>query len=275
MYRLTFTDLMTLEMAGRFSETGGWTHSGRMLDRSILCYIEEGSCSFLIGENRIELNAGEAVIIPENTFYAPHTQSGCLYQYFHFRALVEETDEPAPLSRSYRYSEQIQAEPAVFFLPPSFTVDSAVRFSFETILSELSLLDPLSKVRMNLAFFDALTRIADRCGSHPDRTLACAIENHILENLSHQPTLSTLSARFGYTRQYIIRVFKRQFHTTPAAYINDVRLSRAIRYLAEGSISIEEVARRCGFEDANYFSRLFKRKYGLTPSDYRRQSTGI
>ena len=128
---------------------------------------------------------------------------------------------------------------------------------------------------MNLAFFDALTRIAERASSQPERTLACEIEHFILENLSLQPTLSMLSAHFGYTRQYIIRVFKKQFHQTPAAYINDAKLARAIRHLHEAEMRIDEIARRCGFEDANYFSRQFKRKFGITPSAYRRQSSGI
>lgn len=275
MYRISFDSLMTLEMGGRFSEAGGWTHTGRALDRNILCYVEEGSCSFLIGETRIELNPGEAVLIPQNTFYAPHTQNGCLYQYFHFRAMVEPTSSPAPLSPSYRYSEEMDGGDAVIYIPQVFAVDSATRYSFETILSELTRTDPTSSIKMNLAFFDALVHIAERSVSLPDRTLACRIENYILENLSQQPTLSMIAAHFGYTRQYIIRIFKKQFQTTPAAYINNAKLSRAVRYLTESEIRVEDIARRCGFEDANYFSRQFKKKYHLTPSQYRRQSAGV
>ena len=275
MYRISFDTLMALEMGVRFSEAGGWTHTGRALDRNILCYVEEGSCSFVIGDTRIELNPGEAVIIPQNTFYAPDTKTGCLYQYFHFRARIESTAEPAPLSRSYRYSEEMEGGEAVFYLPPVFAVDSATRYSFETILSELTRTDPTSSIKMNLAFFDALVHIAGRSRSQPERTLACRIENYILENLSQQPTLSAIAAHFGYTRQYIIRVFKKQFQTTPAAYINNAKLSRAVRYLTESEIRVEDIARRCGFEDANYFSRQFKKKYHLTPSQYRRQSAGV
>ena len=275
MYRIRFETPAPLQMAGRFSEAKGWSHSGHALDRSILCVVDEGSCTFLVGSNRIELNPGDAIIVPQNTFYAPHTTSGCRYQYFHFRAEIETTDDPAPLGCSYRYSAEIPPSPVVFHIPETFPVNSAIRDCLEKVLEEMPRLDPCSNIRMNLAFFDALTRIAERSSSQPERTLACEIEHFILENLSCQPTLSMLSAHFGYTRQYIIRVFKKQFHQTPAAYINDAKLARAVRYLSEASIRIDEIASRCGFEDANYFSRQFKKKYGLTPSEYRRQSAGI
>lgn len=275
MYRIRFDRLPVLQMAGRFSEAKGWSHSGHALDRNILCVVDEGSCAFLVGGNRIELNPGEAIIVPQNTFYAPYTTSGCRYQYFHFRAEIETTDKPAPLGCSYRYSAEIPSSPIIFHIPETFPVNSAIRDCLEKVLEEMPRIDPCSGIRMNLAFFDALTHIAERSFSQPERTLACEIEHFILENIRLQPTLSMLSAHFGYTRQYIIRVFKKQFHQTPAAYINDAKLSRAVRYLSEADARIDEIAHRCGFEDANYFSRQFKRKFGLTPSEYRRQSSGI
>ena len=275
MYRIRFNTLTPLQMAGRFSEAKGWSHSGHALDRNILCLVVEGSCTFLVGENRIELNPGEAIIVPQDTFYAPYTQKGCRYQYFHFRAQIEATSEPAPLGCIYHCSTEIEPSQVQFHIPETFTVNSAIRDCLEKVLEEMPRIDPCSALKMNMAFFDALTRIAERASYQPDRTLACEIEQFILENLSRQPTLAMLSAHFGYTRQYIIRVFKKQFQQTPAAYINDAKLARSIRFLTEADLRIDEIARRCGFEDANYFSRQFRRKFGLTPSEYRRQSSGI
>jgi len=275
MYKIRFDTLTPIQMAGRFSEAKGWSHSGHAMDRNILCLVVEGSCTFLVGENRTELNPGEAIIVPQDTFYAPYTQNGCRYQYFHFRAKIEATQESAPLGCIYHYSTEIEPAPILFHIPETFTVSSAIRDCLEKVLEEMPRIDPCSTLKMNMAFFDALTRIAERASSQPDRTLACEIEHFILENLSYQPTLTMLSAHFGYTRQYIIRVFKKQFHQTPAVYINDAKLTRAVRFLTEADLRIDEIARRCGFEDANYFSRQFKRKFGLTPSEYRRQSSGI
>ncbi len=275
MYRIEFSEPMPLQMAGRFAESGGWTHTGRKLDRNILCFIVEGSCSFVIGTEQFTINAGEAVIIPQNTFYAPTTEHGCLYQYFHFCADVQKTAVSAPLAQSYRYREEMLHGSAVYYLPECFAMDADIRFLLESVLHEMASNEPTSNLRMNLSFLDALARIAEKCAVQPDRTLAFDIEQFILEHLEGKPTLGMLADRFGYTKQYIIRVFKRQFGQTPAAYINDLKLSRAMRYLTETDASVEQAANRCGFEDSNYFSRQFKRKYGLSPTEYRKHSSGI
>ncbi len=273
MLRIDFATPMPLRMAGRFAESGGWTHSGRMLDRNILCYIEDGRCSFVIDGKTLTIASGEAVIIPHDTFYAPHTEDGCLYQYFHFCAEVSETADDAPLARSYRYREEMAPASAVFHLPKHFAVDADMRLCLESALHEMSQSDPMSNLRMNLAFLEALAQVAEKNAAQPERTLAFEIERFIRRE--RKPTLSLLSERFGYTKQYIIRIFKRQFSQTPAAYINEIKLARAARYLTETGASVETAAHQCGFEDSNYFSRQFKRKYGLTPTEYRKQSSGI
>ena len=52
--------------------------------------------------------------------------------------------------------------------------------------------------------------------------------------------------------------------------IHQRRMRNAKRLLAEGHESIEEVARRCGFDDCGYFRRIFKRTEGMTPVAFRR-----
>lgn len=57
----------------------------------------------------------------------------------------------------------------------------------------------------------------------------------------------------------------------PSAYIQKIRLEKAQRMLqVEPNMSIGEIALKCGFEDFAYFSRVFKKKYGVMPSQYRR-----
>jgi AraC-like DNA-binding protein len=53
-------------------------------------------------------------------------------------------------------------------------------------------------------------------------------------------------------------------------YINSKRLQRAAVLLQSTGANIEEIADQCGFLDPNYFARLFKRKYGKTPGEYRK-----
>ena len=65
------------------------------------------------------------------------------------------------------------------------------------------------------------------------------------------------------------RRFKRVFGTTPAAFVEDLRLNEARRLLASGTSPIEGVAETVGFRSADSFRRAFERRFGITPSGYR------
>jgi AraC-like DNA-binding protein len=67
------------------------------------------------------------------------------------------------------------------------------------------------------------------------------------------------------------RRFRLAFHTTPYKYWQTGRLNRARHMLARSSLSVSMIARRCGMEDPNYFSRWFKTATGYSPMNYRQQ----
>ena len=66
--------------------------------------------------------------------------------------------------------------------------------------------------------------------------------------------------------------FKQQMGMSPAKYINDLRIGYAKSYLtAYYTNSIEYVSRQCGYKDQHYFSRVFKKNVGMTPTEYRKK----
>lgn len=86
--------------------------------------------------------------------------------------------------------------------------------------------------------------------------------------------LPALSKRFGLSVPYLCRIFKKHTTLTLTAYVNELRCSRAAALIQDG-ISLEDVAARTGFHDYNYFSRLFKKTMGISPSAYRKESEHI
>ncbi len=98
-------------------------------------------------------------------------------------------------------------------------------------------------------------------------TLCSRIAQYIELHLTEPVSLTELSERFGYTPSYINRIFKKEFGTSPLQYLTDLRISRAKEILLKNpDINIKSVAMSVGFEDARYFSRVFKNETGLTPS---------
>lgn len=100
-------------------------------------------------------------------------------------------------------------------------------------------------------------------------TLCARIAQYIESNLTQPVSLTELSDRFGYIPSYINRIFKKEYATSPMQYLTDLRMARAKEILLNTpDINIKSAAQSVGYEDARYFSRVFKNETGLTPSDW-------
>lgn len=83
--------------------------------------------------------------------------------------------------------------------------------------------------------------------------------------------LGTLAEKLNVNSSYLSTMFHREMGCTLTEYINRQRIERSIRLLQLTSKSVQEIASECGFQDANYFIKLFKKKTGFTPNRYRAQ----
>ncbi len=92
---------------------------------------------------------------------------------------------------------------------------------------------------------------------------------YIQEHFHHTITRSSIANHFNISPNHLSRIFRKQGHITLASYITWVRIDRAKFMLRKYPFRLSEVATRCGFQDTNYFFRVFKNKTDLTPSEYR------
>lgn len=92
---------------------------------------------------------------------------------------------------------------------------------------------------------------------------------YIQENFHRNICRDSIAQRFNISANHLSRMFRQQGHMTLADYITWVRIERAKFMLKKYTFRLAEVATRCGFQDVNYFFRVFKSKAGMTPSEYR------
>lgn len=92
---------------------------------------------------------------------------------------------------------------------------------------------------------------------------------YIQENFHRSIDRNNIASRFNISPNHLSRMFRQQGHMTLADYITWVRIERAKFMLKKYTFRLTEVATRCGFQDVNYFYRVFKNKTSYTPSDYR------
>lgn len=91
----------------------------------------------------------------------------------------------------------------------------------------------------------------------------------ILENLNNDLSIETLADRAGMSPRNFCRKFKQQMKTTPAKYVEALRLDFARQLLTEQDWQLDKIARNCGYHNLDVFRRAFERRFIISPNIYR------
>ena len=86
----------------------------------------------------------------------------------------------------------------------------------------------------------------------------------------HKITISEIADRVDFSESHFMRYFKENMGTSFVDYLRDYRLTMAARLLLVSDENILSIAEEVGFDNLSYFNRAFKKKYGVTPRDYRK-----
>jgi len=82
-------------------------------------------------------------------------------------------------------------------------------------------------------------------------------------------TMSTLTAYVHLNRSYLIRLFRRVTGMSPLGYLQELRMKAATSYLSTTTMTVQQIGEAVGYQSIHYFSRLFKQKYGKSPTQWR------
>lgn len=94
------------------------------------------------------------------------------------------------------------------------------------------------------------------------------IEAFLKANLDKNFSLEELSGIFSVSPSKLKNIFREAGNTSPMAYFTSLKMQRAKQLIRESAMSVAQIAESLGFRYENYFSRVFKEKTGLTPSEY-------
>lgn len=97
------------------------------------------------------------------------------------------------------------------------------------------------------------------------------VKNLIESNISQNLTLDEIAESMNMSKFYLCHLFKSKTNRTLTSWKNYLKLEKAKSLLADGPKRITEIAAECGFENASYFTELFKKTEKLTPETYREQ----
>lgn len=249
--RMEFTRSILRGVEIKLCRNGAHAYKPHIHNELSLGYIMEGSTDLTLNRGVIRFGTGDGVMIPPLATHmcAPHDVDRWAY--------IMLFVNPACYGDAVRFRRPKklsgdQTRQLIGFIDE--LLDEKDPDALESILIELL-----------LAFGERDTGVPD----DPDDAVA-AIHAYIVDHPGEGITLEKLEKISGLNRFSIIRNFKKQYVTTPAAYHLQCRVARAKELLSEGG-SVLDVCEGLGFYDQPHFIREFKRMYGVTPGRYLEQ----
>lgn len=106
------------------------------------------------------------------------------------------------------------------------------------------------------------------------KNLAEQMKEYLVSNYNRPISLNDLSEQFHYSIGYLCNVFRAAYQVAPLRYLNQIRIANAKYLLSDQKRDtlLKDVSTLVGFPDPFYFSRLFKKETGMSPSEYRRSA---
>ena len=142
-------------------------------------------------------------------------------------------------------------------------------FSYKELLLRIHNILRRQKNLRQLYKRDSLPEKAETRFNRFDDDLLRRIHLHIEKNLANpEYSIENLSDDVALSRVHLYRKMKKLLDVSPSKYMRDFRLKKAAEILSKEDIRMTELADQVGFQDANYFLKCFKEKYGISPKEF-------
>lgn len=267
---------------GRIVQPEGFWHKNWMSREYMLFYLAQGDVVMEVTGKAIKLKAGDVLLLPPKTSYAPLESSGCVYYFFYFTAPQTEFSgsyfgiscsnckSPSNFSFSYEFSERTVIELDQY-------IAHVEESDIEEVLVKCTELDIWQRPYEKMLLDNYLKEILIRLSIFKEE--AVDIERYfgrmvlfVRRNYKKDIGLREVAEEVGISQSYASKLFRKNTGMRCCDYINQVRLDAACIMLKNTQTHIGEIATMVGFNSQYYFARRFKEVYGMTASDFRKSS---
>jgi AraC-like DNA-binding protein len=248
----------------------------RMIFDFELVLVVAGRSELVLSSGPVPLESGQVVLIPP---FVPHSfarpSDRCEHVAVHFDFSPDIPGGNTRLWRRRPYELRIEDAPE---LPAAQAMPgAAVQPLLLEVIRLLARKTPLSQAEASVRLADALLRLMrlqspepDDASNSPARAKIARAMAFIDAHLTAPLSAEDLAAASGLSPSHFNRLFNQHTGHSPMEYVRRRRVAEARKLLADVDLSIKEIARRCGFDDAFHFSKVFRSIEGIPPARYRR-----
>lgn len=238
--------------------------SGRILDNYQLIYISEGKGIYLTSPNeRIQITAGDMLIIPPYTWhsYYPDKKTGWHEHWIGMRGPHLDTRFRNGFFGTNRLVYKIGLRDDIVQL-----FNQAIELAFSEQITYQQTLAGIGNLILGMAiFYDSNQYFKDDTVIEQINQARIIMRENFQTGISPEEIAQQIN--MGYSR--FRKLFKEYTNVSPARFISELRLQKAKNILLNSSLSIKEITYLVGYEDAAYFTALFKKNTGYPPLTYR------
>ena len=238
-----------------------------------LAYIEHGSCRFFIEDTMFDLHDGDFLLIPPQVFHFTRYLFGsCLRCGIYFRAGDLESELISHFPDGADFLSQVR-----IFQVPTDARREIGRIIMRMAAEDLGF-DERSPLMLRLQLQELLLLCSRVCllltetpaSIHTTDRQVLLAARYINEHFRQQISAADIAAAAGFSPNYLSRKFREAAGIGVHDYLVFIRLRSAAFELISTNDSVTDIALRNGFSDSNYFKDVFKKKYGMTPREYRK-----
>ena len=120
-------------------------------------------------------------------------------------------------------------------------------------------------------FKSFLCLAAEMSSTVSETDLSHTVQQYLYAHTRKTISAAQMAAELGYHPNYLNRVFKSSTGTTMRQYQLDLKIRKAMDMISHTDFTLRFIAQECGFDDQNYFSRLFRKRTGMSPTAFRQR----
>lgn len=247
-----------------------------------IIYVQTGTCEINVDLKNYVITEGDIVVVRP---YALHSikqhgiDNGCLFSWvFDVNMLTYGATDACYVNYIKPFIDgKLEGSQIINVIEPSYGMIKEVLMELHRVCdARESVMEFDIKWHLEKLFFLLFRDVFQKKGdskeqkSHAIHNIKIVLD-YIQENYQNTLTIKELAGLLHFSEPYFMRFFKKHTGMTCVDYINDYRMAKAVELLQNKSLSVMEVSLLVGMHNISYFNRIFKKKYQMTPREYRKK----
>ena len=240
----------------------GFIYSGEEHPMPELTYVDQGELHSVTDGQDILLKPGDIAIFGPNQWHMHYADMGVAPRYVTISFDLEGADITPLLNRKFAAPQQ-----AIALIQQMLQEQERMdAFSTDMIITHLT-----SLMLLLLRQADAPTgKLRNSNAIHSENEIIRNAQQYIGAHIREKLNVPTVAQKVGVSPSYLTALFHKNLQISPGEYIRRIKLQESKQMIRENSMNFTQIAEALQYSTVHHFSRQFKEKFGITPTEYAR-----